>query len=427
MAEPSHAARVLTRSSDVHDGQGISPRGVGIRVRLPCHPGGILMDRAASLRGASGRSTKILEIGAGYSPIAPKSEGWNTHVTDHCDAGELRAKYASLGLNVDAIEPVDTIWRDGALHNAVPAPLHGKFQRVIASHVIEHIPDIAGFLFSLERLVHADGIVALAIPDRRFCFDYFKPHSTTGDVLEAHAAKRTRHSRRTAWNHVAYAVNMDGTGAWGQHPVHRPTFMGSFGAAVAAQREFRDDVDAPYVDNHAWHFTPSGFALTILELGQLGITDWRIDTLHGNEGCEFLVFLRRGADRIAGSALQDRRMTLLREQLTELHEQLGFALAGGLLPPALSDPEARKPDACEEIQRPMVFNEVIASIVNVERKIDAVAASAYRVEILLGHIMSGLAPIGAILRPIRAGLRRLQRRPNPAARSPIEADPDSGS
>jgi len=31
------------------------------------------------------------------------------------------------------------------------------------------------FYQSLQRLVQPDGFLSLAIPDKRFCFDFFKP------------------------------------------------------------------------------------------------------------------------------------------------------------------------------------------------------------------------------------------------------------
>lgn len=150
------------------------------------------MDRLTRLRSTFNRSSHILGIGPSHNPTAPKADGWNTHVVDHASREELRAKYAAANVNLDAIEEVDTIWLEGSLADAVPASLHGSFDVLIASHVIEHIPDLAGFLVAAQRLLCRDGVVVLAVPDRRFCFDYFKPPTMTGDVLEARAAHAAR-------------------------------------------------------------------------------------------------------------------------------------------------------------------------------------------------------------------------------------------
>jgi len=75
-------------------------------------------------------------------------------------------------------------------------PLYGTFDAFIASHVIEHTTDLIGFLDTAETLLCPSGIVILAIPDKRYCFDYFRPLTTTGEVLCASASRRSRHTRR---------------------------------------------------------------------------------------------------------------------------------------------------------------------------------------------------------------------------------------
>jgi SAM-dependent methyltransferase len=281
------------------------------------------MDRFDRLLSMTSRRSRIVEIGAGYSPVAPKAAGWNTHVVDHADRETLRAKYAAANVDGNAIEQVDTIWRDGPLHEAVAASLHGRFDTLIASHVIEHMPDFVGFLTSAAHLLTTDGVIAAALPDKRYCFDCFRPATTTGDILEAHAAQRTRHSLRTAWDHTAYAVTVDGQMGWGPWPVGQPRFFDQFDVAAKLAGDFQNDTSLPYRDYHAWQFTPAIFELVMLELGQLGVIDWRIDQITETENLEFFAFLRRGVDSSESpNALQDRRMRLLRQHLVELQQQI---------------------------------------------------------------------------------------------------------
>lgn len=292
------------------------------------------MLRTSLLIGDCPADAQILEIGPSHNPVAPKAGGWRTHTVDYTDRAGLLEKFTGDS-SVDAtrIEEVDTVWRGGPLHQAIPRSLHGSFDRLIASHVIEHLPDLAGFLLSAQILLKPDGIVALAVPDRRYCFDYFKPPSMTGDVLEAFHLRRTRHPVRTAWNHVAYSVTGDGSGAWGQHPIREWQFMDTLSrAAGATERAIGERGE--YEDFHAWHFTPATFELMILELAQIGVTDWRIQTMHGPQGCEFICLLRRGAPRIDDpEELQSRRLALLRRTLDETRQQLDH-LAESLPAPA---------------------------------------------------------------------------------------------
>ncbi len=303
------------------------------------------MDRAAWLLDGIDRDSQILEIGPSYSPIAPKAAGWRTHVVDHESRAGLRNKYAAAGVPIEAIEEVeevDTIWRGAPLDQAVPPALLGGFDAIIASHVVEHLPDLIGFLGAAARLLRPAGVIALAVPDRRYCFDFFKPITLTGDLLEAHAARRSRHAPRTVWNQHAYSVHADGVGAWGRHRIGAIEFTDPFeqaAAAVEAGAGQRDEGAGPYQDCHAWHFTPAAFRLAVLELGQLGAIDWRIDRLEAPWGAEFLCLLRRGAERAAsGRALQPRRMALLLDLLAEQRDQVDCVLGSAELPgPAGAD------------------------------------------------------------------------------------------
>ena len=276
------------------------------------------MDRSARLLGRSTRESLILEVGAGYNPVAPKAAGWRTHVVDHADQATLRTKYAPAAVDIDRIEPVDTVWTGGGLDQAVPPELLGQFDTMIASHVLEHMPDLIGFLESAKRLMRPDGVISVALPDRRYCFDCLKPPTTTADLLEAHRLGRTRHAFRTAWNHVGYSTTLNGALGWDAGSPGEPRLVESLPVAHALASAHDDGPDATYVDFHCWFFTPAGFQLVMLELGQVGAIDWFVADVTGTTGFEFFAFLRRGVQRpMDPERLATARMALIREQLRE--------------------------------------------------------------------------------------------------------------
>src|SRR5688572_25412862 len=85
-----------------------------------------------------------LEVGPSHDPVAPKAAGYNVHIVDHLPQDELKAKYAGHGVNIDNIEPVDFVWTGQPLDELVG----GKqiYDWIIASHVIEHVPDLIRFV-----------------------------------------------------------------------------------------------------------------------------------------------------------------------------------------------------------------------------------------------------------------------------------------
>ena len=147
--------------------------------------------RVEFLRSLINLEGRGLEIGPGYNPLVPKAEGFRVETADYTDAAGLRAKYAEAQVDASRIEEVDHVLEGGqTLAEAIGRP--GAFDYLVASHVIEHTPDLLGFLKSCETLLAPDGVLLLAIPDKRHCFDVFQPLTTTGSVLQAHLDGRIR-------------------------------------------------------------------------------------------------------------------------------------------------------------------------------------------------------------------------------------------
>jgi SAM-dependent methyltransferase len=291
------------------------------------------MDRVAQLLSTTQRSSRILEIGPSHAPIAPKAAGWNSFVVDHATQAGLRAKFRGYGVNLDAIEPVDFVWDAVGLADAVPASFHGTFDTIIASHVIEHMPDFIGFFKGCAKLLKPTGTVALAVPDKRYCFDFFQPHSMAGDMIEAHLAGATRHSRRTVFNYLTHIVMADGATAWGQHEIKEFALLHPFKEATKALQKWSDDPNTPYKDYHAWQFTPASFELLALELALAGFLDFHLVTTYPTAGSEFIVLLQPGAPRFPAPELADeQRLMAMQRILADTREQLDHALGP---PPAV--------------------------------------------------------------------------------------------
>ncbi|MBM4362591.1 MAG: methyltransferase domain-containing protein [Deltaproteobacteria bacterium] len=292
------------------------------------------------------RAGKLLELGASFAPVVPRAGGWNTFLLDHATAPELREKYLAHGVDVSRVEEVDFVWRHGALEDAVPEAHHGTFDACVASHVIEHMPDLVAFFGALERLLRPEGVVALAVPDKRTCFDFFQAHTTTAEVLEAHQAHRSRHSPRTAFRALAYASSLDGQIAWSQGPTRIPSLVHRALAIPLGAFDATDDSDAsPYVDHHASCFTPASFELLLFELGQLGLVRFRVLEVGPSVGCEFTVTLARGAEALLPDAEQTaRRESFLRRMLVETRESLDAVLGAPALPRSTPPPSAQDRD-----------------------------------------------------------------------------------
>jgi SAM-dependent methyltransferase len=274
---------------------------------------------------------KVLEIGPSYGPVVQRSEGWNVFSLDHLDAEGLRKKYA-YDPNVDPamISEVDFIWETGPLDSALPDNHRGTFDAVIASHVIEHFPDLLGFFLSAERMLRPNGILSLVVPDKRFCFDYFQSIPLTGDVLDAHAKSRSRHSRKTAFNATAYTVRSTQGISW--TTTKTPTLSFAFEDGLSgAHNQYSAPVDPAatgYLDFHGWYFTPSSFRLICLELAALRLMTFTELAFFDTSGNEFFVTLtKRDCPRFDN--LDECRMDYLKGIILEVREQTDHLINSG--------------------------------------------------------------------------------------------------
>lgn len=233
------------------------------------------------------RAALGLEIGPSHRPIAAKRSGFNVRILDHLDAAALRDKYASHGVDVHAIEEVDYIWTGQPLDELVARE---SFSWIIASHVIEHVPDLVGFLNACERVLRPGGLLSLAVPDKRYCFDCERENSSLGRVIDVARSRSTNHSPGTAAEYFLKVRSKGGRIAWDDR--HSGTLAPVHGLQDAL-RAMVQVQDGHYLDVHAWVFTPDSFRQMIRDLHDLRLIDLHEQYYHPTQGCEFFVTLSK--------------------------------------------------------------------------------------------------------------------------------------
>ena len=255
-------------------------------------------------------SGRGLEIGPGYNPLLPKLGGYNVQTADYTDADGLRAKYiGNPHIDPARIEDIDYVLGEGrTLADVVGEP--SAFDYVVASHVIEHTPDMLGFLQSCQVLLKPGGVLLLAVPDKRHCFDVLQSLTSTGAVLQAHIDGRTRPTAGAVFDDVALnAVRADAIG-WGADDSRPMQFFATLDAAAYAYKTARQSTE--YRDVHVWRFVPSSFRLIINDLHAIGELRLREDRFYDSVGNEFYVTL---SDDAAGCPVD--RLTLAKLALAE--------------------------------------------------------------------------------------------------------------
>jgi len=260
------------------------------------------------------RKGRGLEIGPSHNPVAPKREGYNVHIIDHLSREGLIEKYQGHGVNLENIEEVDFVWKGERY-----SELTGKkkyYDWIIASHVIEHTPDFIAFLNECDEILKDDGVLSLVVPDKRYCFDHFRPITGISKIIDSHLQKSRIHSPGAVCEYVLNVVSRDGAIAWGPNTWGSNAsadyrFVHSQEAAMQAMQSVVDEDQ--YVDIHVWCFVPHSFRLMIHDLFNLRFIPFKEVSFYPTDGCEFYVTLGRH-----GKGIDKPRMEMLRIIESEL-------------------------------------------------------------------------------------------------------------
>jgi hypothetical protein len=230
-----------------------------------------------------------LEIGPLMTPVVSRSMG-NIEYLDHTDTDGLRAKYAShRDVRTDEIVEVDHVWNGGTLAETVGA---GKsYDYVLASHVIEHVPDLITWMEEIHQILVPNGLLSLAIPDKRRTFDIFRDLTKPADVVDARLRASGLPCPRQIFDHYASAMHLDDRIAWDEdaQPCRLQHVHDESSALAAALRGWDG---REYVDVHCWVFTPDSFRSLLGSLQHLGLVRFEVASSHDTVGSEFFICLR---------------------------------------------------------------------------------------------------------------------------------------
>lgn len=256
-----------------------------------------------------------LEIGPSLRPCAPKREGYQVEIVDHLSKEELTEKYKAMGLDTSRIEEVDYIWK-GQSYTEVTGKTE-YYDYVIASHVIEHVPDFVGFLEDCANMLKIDGILSLAVPDKRFTLDHYRMSTMAGKVINDYLSADKNGSIGALTDYCSHVASRSGETSWS--PVRAPFMRKSYQFIHDErfnQRIYKDSIEkSVFHDIHQNVFTPSSFKLLIYELWQYGLITFKIESISRSASAEFLVSLKKTKSRPTLSPKE--RMKLIRKASRE--------------------------------------------------------------------------------------------------------------
>jgi SAM-dependent methyltransferase len=233
---------------------------------------------------------------------------------DRATTEQLREWYSNdEKLNIEDILDVDYVWGEHSLCEATKSS--ESFDYCVASHVIEHIPDLVSWLQEIASILKTGGVACFVVPDKRFTFDYLRSITNIADILENYLRKIRKPSNRQIFDHFSNFVEIDIEKIWSgkiDQKRLKPLYdqRMAYGSCLDAIKNDR------YVDSHCSVFTHFSFIDLLSSLSDLGLLDFRMKNFFGvAEGSfEFVVQL----EKLDSSLDQESKKRIFFDSLEQL-------------------------------------------------------------------------------------------------------------
>ncbi|MFN4193446.1 MAG: class I SAM-dependent methyltransferase [Tabrizicola sp.] len=248
-------------------------------------------------------SAQGIEIAPYFNPALAKRDGYRVLTVDVFDTDALRqnarADPSIPDDRISEIEEVDIVCDASSLGQAVTGlGKQGQFGYVVSSHNFEHLPDPIRFLQGCSLALSPGGVLSMAVPDGRACFDHFRMPTRLSDWLQAYHAQRSQPSPETIFDALSNVAQYDRVGKLAvgcdislDDPRHfQPT--NDLGGAYAEYLA-RISSPRPYRDTHCTVTFGAALENMLWDLRFLGLVDLEIIEVTETLGFEFFVHMRK--------------------------------------------------------------------------------------------------------------------------------------
>jgi hypothetical protein len=222
-----------------------------------------------------------LEIGALDRPLLPKRL-FRVSYLDQASRKDLEPRYQSHGVHLPSLVEPDFVTGAASIADVVGGR---RFEYCIASHVIEHVPDMIGWLWQIWSVLQDRGVLSLAIPHAERTFDRERRLTTLADLAESYFARAIQPGTRQIIDALlgdALYANADYVAA-------------SFKAFHLANHARKTGL---YCDMHCTVFTPASFAELLRCLDRCELLGFDVLGMHETSSDEFFVHLGKNAAKV---------------------------------------------------------------------------------------------------------------------------------
>jgi hypothetical protein len=259
-------------------------------------------------------SQKGLEFGALNNPVIRPEQG-DIRFVDYATTERLRAHPHASTIDKNAIVDVDYVWSgSGSLADVIET---GElFDYGIASHVIEHVPNVLGWFHGIADVLKPGAFFNLAVPDKRYTFDVKRRLSTLGEIIEAHLLQFQQPSVRQMFDHCYDARAIEPGAVWRNdiNIEQIPRLCGDTALQLAYDSALEIVKTHRYYDSHCLIVTPLSFLSLLEGLSLLKLLPFLLNDFFPTEVGEFEFFVQfKKPTEMEVADLQKRQLSVIKE------------------------------------------------------------------------------------------------------------------
>jgi predicted SAM-dependent methyltransferase len=257
-----------------------------------------------------------IEVGGWFAPLASRKDGYNCLTLDVFDQ-ETLIKNAKADSSIDDatipnIQQVDLLGTSTEIEQLVAFRNElGQFDYIVSSHNFEHLPNPIKFLKGCGKVLKQGGVLSLAIPDRRVCFDIYKSGTSLGQWIDAHMDDRVQPTQAQVFDNSSMMAHYQP-----KRPYQSP-LRGKLEECYLNWVNNNLKSNTPYQDAHCWAFTPASFELLIRDAYFLNLSPLSVLEITARpKGNEFYVHLKNtGYNKDSTRPISAKDNDIKRQQL----------------------------------------------------------------------------------------------------------------
>lgn len=214
-----------------------------------------LEQRTRKITSALNLAGKGIEYGPLHAALLRKPH-YDVSYVDHADRASLAQHYANdPNVDVSLIPEIDIVTGGKLISEFLPKE---SIDYIVASHVMEHVPDLLGWLEANLKVLKPGGRIAVAFPDKRYCLDLKRKSSMVSDLVAAYLEKRTMPSFQQVCDHFWNVSKANAVDCWSK------TITSENAEYIIDRNDILDilrdmKLTGGYIDSHCWVFADFEF------------------------------------------------------------------------------------------------------------------------------------------------------------------------